>query len=488
MQSLIATYIPPSISPEWRLADFVKNEERLTWTGLLLGDFPKADVFLVGGTVRDILLGKKPKDIDLLIRGIEAEALEDWLKKHGATDFVGRFGTFKFIPHGQGGTEPIDIALPRVEHMQVHHYGGRRDMQINFDHELTIDEDLSRRDFTVNAIAFSFRNGRIIDPFNGLLDLKKKLIKSVLEPKQRFTEDATRILRGLRLASQLHFAIEEKTWGAILENRDLLEKTYRNDDGEAVFAVPREAIGREFLLGFVEHPVHTLDLWSEAQVMHLYMPELLELEGDSEENEQVKKLTENVLHLLHKKSFLHDYTQRKPCLTTLLAGLFLFTHNQAGDAHKICIRLYFHQFSENHHAFVDCDKLYWLLENIHIFEDQNPASMKPSAFEKMFVNDDGEDLLLLMQAYYTALGIHPPARERVIQAKRIRTKMLDLYMIAGGGKKLSKLLTGSDLREMGLEPGPRFRIIFDDLRDKQLLGEITDRESAQEYVRENYKK
>lgn len=488
MRSLIATYTPPSLSPEWRLRDFISQEKRLTWMGLLLDEFPRGELFVVGGTVRDVLIGRFPKDIDLLVRGIEPEKLESWLQRNGAAEFVGRFGTFKFIPHGQAGIEPIDIALPRTEYMRDGHNGGRRDMDVHFDYMLDIETDLSRRDFTINAIAFNVKTNRVVDPFHGLRDLKYKLINAVLRPENRFLEDATRILRGLRFASQLHFGIEENTWKALKDNVHLLENTFRDDEGRAVYAVAREAIGKEFLLGFLEHPVHTVHLWAEAGVMHLYMPELLALEGNDEREVEARERTEDILHLLHKKSFLKEYSKRKPSLTAMLGGLFAFTDIESGDAKKICVKLYFHQFSENNRAYVDCDKLYWLLENLFLFEDNSPAMMRPSEFERMFMNDKGEDLLLLMQAYYTARGIHSPARERVLQAKRMRSKMLDLYMVAGGGEKLPKLLAGSDLKQLGIEPGPEFRVIFEDLRDKQLLGEIVEKGEAENYIRRKYVK
>jgi tRNA nucleotidyltransferase/poly(A) polymerase len=487
MRSMIATYLPQSLTPEKIVQEFLKSEKRLTWTGLFLEHFSHAEIFLVGGTVRDTLLGKVPKDIDLMVRGVAPADLEMWLRKNGACEFVGRFGTFKFIPHGQGGIEPLDISLPRVEYIGEHHHGGRRDMEVRFDHTLEAEDDLARRDFTINAIAYNFRTGRIIDPFGGLTDLKLKMIRSVLSPKNRFKEDATRILRGLRLASQLLFGIENETWEAMKHDLHLLEKTFRDDDGRAIFVVPREAVGKEFLLGFVEHPVHTFELWAEAGALHLYMPELLILEGNEQDHKLARKLTLNILHLLQKKSFLHDYSQKNLSLTALLAGLFAFTDIEAGQAKRICVQLYFHQFPNNHHAFVDCQQLYWLLDNLFLFEKISPNELTPAEFERNFMNNRGEDLLLLMQAFYTASGIHSPARERVLQAKRIRVKMLDLYLMAGAGQKLPQLISGSDLKALGINEGPIYREIFEDIRNKQLLGELTEKKGAIEFIKRQYK-
>jgi len=472
-----------SYSPEKRVSDFVIGEKRLTWTGLLTNAYADAEIFLVGGTLRDVLIGRKPNDLDLVIRGIEPTELEAWLNRHGAAEFVGRFGTYKFIPHGCGGSEPIDIALPRTEHVSDSHKSGRKDMQVKFNHNLPIIDDLGRRDFTINAMAFNVKTNRIIDPFFGLKDLQAGLIQSVLVPEQRFYEDATRMLRALRLASQLGFAIEQHTWRAIVANIELLNTKTTNEDGLFIYSIPREAIGREFLLGFATHPVHTLKLWSESRALHMFMPQLVSLEGN--QDEPIFHKTSHVLHALTSPYLLGQYRDKYPAPSILVAGLMSFIDaDKKSHAQKMCVNLYFHQFPKDHASYVDCKTVFWLVERLDLFEHQDPAGLRPSEFERIFVNDRGEDLLLLMQAMYIASGKHSVARERIQTAKRIRQRFLDLYNTAGDGTKLPKLLSGKDLKDVGIEPGPHFRQYLDHIRDEQLSGSITDKYSAIEKLRE----
>ena len=114
--------------------------------------FPQAQIYVVGGAVRDFLLGRASKDLDFVVRGVPAEELEEFLEGMGRINLVGRnFGVFKFVPSGGDDHNPIDIALPRTEHALG--TGGYHDFEVQSDPELPIEDDLSRRDFTVNAIA-----------------------------------------------------------------------------------------------------------------------------------------------------------------------------------------------------------------------------------------------------------------------------------------------------------------------------------------------
>jgi tRNA nucleotidyltransferase/poly(A) polymerase len=452
------------VSPEVRLSSFFEVEERLTWTSLLLQEFDLAEVFLVGGSVRDILLGKHPKDIDLVIRGVEIEDLKSWLRRHGAAELVGRFGTFKFVPHGLGGTEPIDIALPRTEHIGEHHKSGRTDMEIRFDPHLRIQDDLARRDFTINAMAFDLDTRRLIDPYFGAKALKAGIVEAVLDPKERFYEDATRILRGLRFASQLHFAIEERTWEAMQSEIMLLNARDHDEEGHVYFVTPREAIGREFLKGYLQHPAHTVELWHEAGALNLFFKELPSL--DAKGLNDLQQVLDRLEHPHLKKSF--DIEAFSP--SAKVAALFAPFYEEEAH-HAICRRLYFHQFSKKSPNYVDCDRVNLFLRQIGILEQIDPANMRPSQFESTFCHQHGTELLAL--TYLLALhGVLPPiVRDRVLVAKRRRIQMMNAV-------RQPKLISGSDLVAHGFEPGPEFRDLLATIRDAQLRGEIGSKDEA----------
>lgn len=169
-----------------------------------------AGVYIVGGTVRDELLGQARKDLDLLVTGLPQTALTRTLRSHGRVQLTGRaFGVIKFSPRGWEGPA-IDIALPRVE---VSTGIGHRDFDVTFDHTLPLEQDLGRRDFTINAMALDLANGHLVDPFGGHRDLQQRLLRQV--SVQAFPEDPLRMLRGIQLAARLDLHIEPATYEAM---------------------------------------------------------------------------------------------------------------------------------------------------------------------------------------------------------------------------------------------------------------------------------
>ncbi len=171
---------------------------------------PEGKLYLVGGVVRDALLGRPCSDVDFVIRNVPLEMLIDTLRTIGIVNIVGKhFGVIKFTPlhfYNENKTT-YDIALPRAEHAQG--TGGYRDVTTQSDPFMSIAEDLSRRDYTVNAMAYDVRGNVLIDEHAGLDDLKKRMIRAVGDPASRFEEDYSRMLRGLRFAVQLNFSLEK---------------------------------------------------------------------------------------------------------------------------------------------------------------------------------------------------------------------------------------------------------------------------------------
>jgi len=170
--------------------------------------------YLVGGCVRDLLLQKKPKDWDITTNAKP----EEILKIFPNSFYENRFGTVGVK------TESKDESLKIIEittfRQEKKYFDFRRPSEVIFTQN--IESDLHRRDFTINALALSFE-GEIIDLFNGLLDLEKKIIKTVGNPEERFREDALRLLRAIRLACELNFSIEDKTFKAIKKFSDLIQ-------------------------------------------------------------------------------------------------------------------------------------------------------------------------------------------------------------------------------------------------------------------------
>jgi hypothetical protein len=178
------------------------------------------EVFVVGGPVRDALLGIAPKDIDFLVRKLTLEQIATAIRAIGTADEVGKsFGVVKGTVDG----EVFDFAIPRIREVKtgVLH----TDFKVETDPMATVESDLGRRDFTINAMALPLRSfidrklEDIIDPFSGMADLKDGWIRAVGDPAARFTEDPLRMLRGLQFSVRLGFKMEVETAGAILSMR-----------------------------------------------------------------------------------------------------------------------------------------------------------------------------------------------------------------------------------------------------------------------------
>ncbi|WP_235822116.1 CCA tRNA nucleotidyltransferase [Gottfriedia luciferensis] len=169
------------------------------------------EAYFVGGCVRDKLLNRSIGDIDIATSALPNEVMSIFPK----TVPTGlQHGTVLVIENG----ESYEITTFRTE-STYHDY--RRPSEVLF--VKSIEEDLKRRDFTMNAIAMTWKN-EMLDPFNGVKDISDGLIQCVGEAKERFQEDALRMLRGIRFVSQLDFQMSKETFQAIKSNKQLIEK------------------------------------------------------------------------------------------------------------------------------------------------------------------------------------------------------------------------------------------------------------------------
>lgn len=176
-------------------------------------------LYSVGGRVRDELLGKQSKDLDILITGVPLDRLEHILIKYGKVKEVGKsFGIIKFIPFGK--TEDIDIAIPRTE-KKKENGTGYKGFDVNSDHNLPVETDLERRDFTMNSVAKD-ADGNTIDPFGGLDDIKNKIIRAT--SKQSFGDDPVRMIRAIQFAARFGFTIEPETMAMIKKNASKIKE------------------------------------------------------------------------------------------------------------------------------------------------------------------------------------------------------------------------------------------------------------------------
>src|SRR5919201_467575 len=162
------------------------------------------DAYLVGGAVRDELLGHESKDADFLVPGVDTEGLRAALAPHGRVEdlvVADRLVGIRLHPRDRRirALTPagIEFAPPRKE---VSTGPGRHDFEIVADPALSLEDDMRRRDFTVNAIARRLEDGALVDPFDGRGDLERRVLRTV--SPESFREDPLRLVRGLRFVSQ----------------------------------------------------------------------------------------------------------------------------------------------------------------------------------------------------------------------------------------------------------------------------------------------
>lgn len=199
--------------------------------------------YVVGGSLRDLLLGRKPKDWDVStdatpdqITGIFTEVIPTGERYGTVTVRLDSEGDLD--PSGGFGLRQVEVTTFRVEEEYA---DGRHPSGVHFVRR--VEDDLARRDFTINAMAFDPLEGKLIDPFRGRRDLRRRLVRSVGQADERFREDGLRMLRCFRFASQLAFRIERRTLLAV--------------DSSLISGVSWERIGQEMarlLLGKSPHP------------------------------------------------------------------------------------------------------------------------------------------------------------------------------------------------------------------------------------------
>lgn len=219
--------------------------------------------YVVGGYVRDRLISRKSKDIDVVCvgDGIKlAEGLAYKMRPIPRVVVYSRFGT-AMLKH-----KDIEIEFVGARKESYSQNSRKPDVE-----EGSLEDDQNRRDFTINALALSLNEdnfGEIIDPFNGLLDLEQKILRTPLDPGKTFSDDPLRILRAIRFACQLDFRIEEETYHAISKYRNrisIVSKERITTEMNKILSSPKPSIG--------------LNLLFETELLKNILPELADLHG-----------------------------------------------------------------------------------------------------------------------------------------------------------------------------------------------------------------
>ena len=409
------------------------------------------EAYIVGGCVRDLLMALTTKDWDVTTNARPEKILE--IFSDGKYENV--FGTVLVpVKLANGETEAVvEVTTYRSEQG----YSDRRHPdKVVF--EDSLEKDLSRRDFTINAMALKADGMTLVDFFGGEKDLKKKIIRAVGEPEDRFKEDALRMMRAIRLACQLNFTLEPKTERAIMKMagglkfvsaeriRDELVKILESDRADEGIISLQEMKLLQYLIPELERGVGVDQ--NKHHIYPVFKHSLLSL-----------KFTPNKKWQVKLASLLHDIA--KPQTKRIIkGGATFYNHDLVGAkvALKIMARLKF--------ANADIEKVTTLIKN-HMFY-YNVGEVTASSVRRL-IRKVGEenlaDLIDLRVADRLGSGV-PKAKPYKLRhleymMEKVRFDAVSVKMLKINGDDLMKLLN--------IEPGPKIGAILD-----VLLSEVID--------------
>lgn len=265
----------------------IPEEVREVSRGLTAAGF---EAWLVGGSVRDLVLGREPKDWDLTTNATPEEIQKIFPDSFYENDF----GTVGVKTRSEAkNLEVVEVTPYRLE---SGYSDARHPDQVAWAEK--VEEDLARRDFTINAIALDVETGEMRNPYEGKQDIEKKIIRTVGKPQDRFSEDALRMLRAIRLASELGFALDSDTQSAIGEQANALEK------------ISKERIRDEFVkIVMSENPAIALDMAARIGLLFFISPEFEKGIGVEQNKAHAYTVWEHLLrslnHAAAKKYPLH---------------------------------------------------------------------------------------------------------------------------------------------------------------------------------------
>jgi len=450
----------------------------------------KTPVYVVGGFVRDFLMGKEQKkDIDFVVEGsgLEfAKKFDEAEKKKGSLVEFPDFDTARYIIEEDDNRIIIEFAGARSEKYDVK---SRKPKVEN----ATLTDDLSRRDFTVNAMAVPvsvFAAGadlakikkEIIDLFNGQEDIKNKILRTPLDPDKTFTDDPLRMMRAVRFASQLEFSIEPQTLKSIFKNKERLKIISSERIQEELFkllACPVPSIG--------------LNLMFQTHLLDFVLPEVVKLDGVEEvyghqhKNNLVHtfKVADNIAErsentLLRFAGLLHDIGKPQTKEFFPKIGWTFYQHEHLGKklVYKISQRL---KLSKNDTDYL-AKLVRWHQQPISLMDE----GITDSAVRRLIVGlgEELNDLLVLGRSDITT-GNPLKKEKRLKNYDRLEKRIAEV-MEKDKLRAFQSPLRGDEIMKLsGLKPGPTVGKIKTAIEEAILDGIIPNElKAAKKYFEE----
>jgi len=418
--------------------------------------------YLVGGCVRDTLLGLTPKDIDIEVFDISVDELENILSKHGKVSTVGKsFGIIKLTTY----KDEFDFSLPRRDSKcGIGHKGFR----VEIDSSLSIEEAASRRDFTINAMSIDIWSETLIDPFNGQNDLKSKILRHT--SSSSFGEDPLRVLRGFQFSGRFNLDATKETINICKELFD--EFT----------SLPKERIWSEFEKWATKSMVPSKGLKFLVDTNWIkHFPELNDIIGCPQDPEWHPEgdVFEHTCHVVDKTvggnlvltlaGLCHDLG--KPETTKFIDGRL----RSPGHTKPSSIKA--RSFLES----IGCPNgIINQVENLvneHMVHLQKVNTRTIKRLILRLGDASIEDLVSLIGADHNGRGSASTSwPESVIQIKDLAEEI---------GERISPIIMGRHLIDLGLNPGPHFGQILKSAFEAQLDGLFNSVEEGIEFLKKS---
>jgi poly(A) polymerase len=429
--------------------------------------------YLVGGCVRDLLLGREPKDYDVATDATPEQVMEIFPETYAVGAQFGvalvpapeRDAASNLSSEGSSKSPAVEVATFRSD---IGYSDGRHPDEVRLSRDPP--EDVARRDFTINGMLLDPVSGEVLDFVGGRKDLEAGIIRTIGDPEQRFNEDKLRMLRAVRFAARFEYTIEPATFSAMQKLADQIQ------------VVSRERVRDELTRMLTEgHARRAFLLLDESGLLKPVLPEISAMKG-VEQPPEFHPEGDVFVHTL-----LLLYNLPNPCPMTLAWGALLHdvgkpatfrvapdrirfdSHVEVGVkmAEAICRRL---RFSND-----ETEQILALVDNHMRFG--HVSRMKESTLKKFLRMPAFDEHLALHRADCLASHGNLSTYE-LIQRKRAE--------IPAETMRPSPLVTGDDLIAAGHVPGPRFREILSAVEDAQLEGRLPSREAALEFVRREF--
>lgn len=437
------------------------------------------ECYVVGGFVRDLFLERPSKDIDCLVVGSGIQVAEELAKRLGRGAYISVFRNF--------GTAQVKYKGQEIEFVGARKESYSHDSRKPIVEDGTLDDDLDRRDFTINALAVCLnreRYGQLVDNFNGLMDLEDGIIATPLDPDITFSDDPLRMMRCIRFSTQLNFLIEEDTELALIRNAERIKIISQEriiDELNKIMLSPSPSIG------FVE--------MSRSGLLPIIFPELAAMEGVEVRNGRAHKdnfyhtleVLDNVCHhggeratlWLRWAALLHDIGKPRSKKWENGVGWTFHNHNYIGQKMVPTIFRRMKLPTDERMAYVA--KLVGLhMRPIAIADEEvTDSAVRRLLFE---AGEDIEDLMILCEADITSRN--QQKKQRFLDNfQLVRQKLADLQA-RDNYRTWQNPITGEEIMEtFGLSPCKEIGILKQAVKDAIWDSIIpNDHEAAYEFM------